>query len=293
MNTQTSKFLDNLLTECALDERIENGVFDVYNTEHLTILAEKIASMGISSDDVDSLIESVQVEEGKYPDRQAYNKEGWLVTFPSKEYRDRAIKKGTHSISDPTHGKGGMNLYYKRRGKQKRQTQQNVTTTNEPEQQATTPAQKSSDQQLPQGSEPEGEEMPPEPIADTDVDAMLAKGLGDKYVPKYAQNAKSQGGENSALPPSDGGKETAPSDGSAPAPAAAPQAPAAPTPPPPPPFVELSKKFAAQKGWAGTPYGEWRDRSGTAMAVEALSGEVVPIKTNDREELKLFVEKNK
>ena len=38
----------------------------------------------------------------KYPERQAYNAKGILVTFPTPEYKADAIKRGTHFEEDPT-----------------------------------------------------------------------------------------------------------------------------------------------------------------------------------------------
>ena len=111
MNKNTSKIIENLITECECDARIENGVLDLYNTDHLIVLSEHMANLGISESEIEEFIIETGVLEGKYPERQAYNKEGWLVTFPSKEYRDAAIKKRTHFGSDPTHGKGGMNEF--------------------------------------------------------------------------------------------------------------------------------------------------------------------------------------
>jgi hypothetical protein len=55
--------------------------------------------------------------------------------------------------------------------------------------------------------------------------------------------------------------------------------------------TEITEKFAASKGWESTPYGEWRNAQGETVAVVSLSGEVTPIKSNDREELKLFASK--
>jgi len=37
----------------------------------------------------------------KHPERQAYNKNGILVTFPTPEYKQRAIKRGTHTEENP------------------------------------------------------------------------------------------------------------------------------------------------------------------------------------------------
>jgi hypothetical protein len=57
--------------------------------------------------------------------------------------------------------------------------------------------------------------------------------------------------------------------------------------------VNISVEFAKSKQWNPTPFGEWRNAVGDATAVVGLSGEVVPIKTTDREELKIFAEKKK
>ena len=181
-----SKFISSIITEASLDSRIPNGVVNLENIEHIQVVAEAIYDACENENIVNEFVESF-VDEGKYPDRQAYNKDGWLVTFPSKEYRDAAIKKGTHAISDPTHGRGGMNLYYKRKGKQKRQTQQATTsvTTNADQKQPAVqvnPAQPKP--QVAQTSQTQSQtktqELPPEgddetPLSDKDIEQLKAK----------------------------------------------------------------------------------------------------------------------
>lgn len=39
--------------------------------------------------------------EGKYPERQAYNRDGILCTFPTSQYKARAITRGTHFEKNP------------------------------------------------------------------------------------------------------------------------------------------------------------------------------------------------
>ncbi len=295
MENNLNKIIENLIAECECDSRVETGVFDMYNATHLVVLSEHMESMGLSQKDIEESLNAM-VDEGKYPERQAFNKEGWLVTFPSKEYRDRAIKKGTHSISDPTHGKGGMNLYYKKKGKQQRQTHQDTSATEEPQ----TPPQKTTPPQQTVATEPSVDATDEEP----ETPSAPAPGQDDelmKYIASKNPGFKSNRGEkpptkpaaDSSLPPAGGGeKQPAPQADGEPQTPAAPQAPQPPAPPPPPPYVELSKKFAAQKAWISTPFGEWRDSQGNAVAVEALTKEIVPLKTTDREELKLFVQKH-
>jgi hypothetical protein len=285
--------IESIIAEAAIDSRIPDGVVDLKNVSHVQVVAEVMYDSGIDEQTINEFVKKF-VEEGKYPERQAFNKEGWLVTFPSKEYRDRAIKKGTHSISDPTHGKGGMNLYYKKKGKQQRQTHQDVTATDEPVEpqgQAQKPTDGTVEPPTQKSTPPEAQETPPESSSDSRA-ARLAKitGSADNQPASEPKPDKAGG------PPSAGSDSKLPAAGDGEAPPAptstAPQASQPPAPPPPPPYVELSKKFAAQKAWISTPFGEWRDSQGNAVAVEALTKEIVPLKTTDREELKLFVQKH-
>ena len=281
-----SKFISNIITEASLDSRIPNGVVNLENTEHIQVVAEAMYDACEDENIVNEFVESF-VGEGKHPDRQAYNKDGWLVTFPSAQYKQAAIKKGTHYPSDPTHGKGGMNLYYKKRGKQKRQSQQTATTTEPVDQ---------SQKAAPTGKQPAQTPVPAATDANNDQSARatrLAKLTGgtetkpaasqDSPVKPTDASAEKLPSEPDSQPSSE--KPTTPSEPAKPAPAA-PASPAAPS------YTALSVKFAASKGWKATPYGEYRDETGATSAVVGLSGEVVPIKNVDREEFKIFVEKN-
>lgn len=287
MNTNTN-YIDSIINEAALDPRVDSGIVDLNNPIHVRVVAETMYDYCKDETLVNEFVKKF-VEEGKYPDRQAYNKEGWLVTFPSKQYRDAAIKKGTHSIADPTHGKGGMNLYYKKKGKQQRQTQQDTTVTNEPAQPATAnPASPQPDSANPPANNPssapddETAGMTPEEAAE--FNKAIGAAPEDSDAP---QKEPAPSNSDSTLPPA-GGEEKP----TAPAAPAAPEKPAAPAAPPPPSHAELSKKFASSKGWSPTPYGDWRDAQGGVAAVESqLSHEVVPVKAVDRDELKIYVEK--
>lgn len=275
---------DAILDVCT-NPLVENGTFDPNNNEHMFLLMETLDG-NLEEEHIAKAVSALKCE-GKYPDRQAYNKEGWLVTFPSKEYRDAAIKRNTHSLSDPTHGKGGMNLYYKRRGKQKRMTQQAQTDVgagnrqqlpSDPAPLTQQPASKETPPQPQKAPEEKPKTTPETPQKGTDADikpddsSLPTTGLADQ--PKSTGGYSSQKPES--LPPS-----TEPAQEK-------------PQPPPTPSVVaykDITEKFATSKGWESTPYGEWRDKSGNAMAVVSLSGEVTPIKSNDRDELKLFADK--
>jgi hypothetical protein len=284
-------FINDLLLEAALDSRVDSGIVSLHNCEHVEVLAEKMRDRGMKEPEIDSILAELVIKDGKYPDRQAFNGEGWLVTFPSKDYRDAAIKKGTHFIADPTHGKGGMNLYYKKKGKQKRQSQQDRTIS-EPGQDGRGGAPKPAPTTEPGGN------LPP-----SDREAA-ATGPANSNAPE-SPGSKPDGGDDTGgseeLPPASpsgggggGGGGGVAKGGSGGVDAAAPvtTAPATPSVPIPPPYAELSIKFAQSKGWTPTPYGEWRDQTGEVRAVVGLTGEVVPIKQVERDEFKLFSEKN-
>ena len=282
-----SKLIEELVTECECDGRIESGVFDVYNAEHLVVLSEHMVGNGISESIVEDVIESLAIGEGKYPERQAYNKEGWLVTFPSKEYRDAAIKKKTHYSSDPTHGQGGMHLYYKRKGKQKRQKSQTTSTTQQLDQQ---PSGAAVNNQPQPAAQPKDQTVKGRPTdgqaASAKKDTGAVSGGGAVTQP---EPPSSTGGATKSQPQSGADIGTPPT---APKASDAPEINVPVVTQPPEQYAAISKKFATQKGWTPEPYDEYRDNQGNTVAVVGLSGEVVPIKNTDREEYKLFAEKN-
>jgi outer membrane biosynthesis protein TonB len=278
---------------------VENGIFDAQNVDHIFLLMENLSDKKFDDHIVSEVIKALR-HEGKYPDRQAYNKEGWLVTFPSKEYRDAAIKKGTHSVSDPTHGKGGMNLYYRKKGKQKRVTQQATTQVGAAD--AETPSGDVKVKAQKQTPEAPASEKPsalpaatkPEPSAETEPSEPSDAGSKkqDDQPPTDQEPRTAEPLANTdKIKPSTATEPISPETG-----AEEPAIPADSAPAQEPvqviqPNAEITLKFARNKGWTPTPYGEWRDSEGTVAAVVSLSGEVTPIKSNDRDELKIFSEK--
>jgi len=90
----------SLVNEICCDNRIKNGVLDLKNEDHVFILQEYLEKAGYN---IDEIVEKTAklFEAGRFPDRQAYNKDGILVTFPNKQYRDRAVNKGTHFAENP------------------------------------------------------------------------------------------------------------------------------------------------------------------------------------------------
>ena len=281
-----SKFISGIITEAALDGRIQDGMVNLKNIEHIQVVAEAMYDACEDESLVNEFVEGF-VDEGKYPDRQAYNKDGWLVTFPSAEYKQRAIKKGTHYGSDPTHGRGGMNLYYKKRGKQKRQTQQAVTSTEpiKPKQ----PAQKKA--ALVPDTKKSSNDVPRDDEGNPLYSAVTDDEVNDTGPEPEQTTDKPEPTDTEDTLPADASQPT-PTKPTKVAPAAPEPAAPASAPVPVPNYVALSIKFANNKGWKEAPYGEWRDATGNTAAIVALSGEVVPLKNTDREELKIATEKN-
>ena len=91
--------IDKILNNVCLDERITDGIFQMDNNEHMDVLQEHLVKLGLNANDAVECRN--RMVEGKYPERQAYNKDGLLVTFPTPEYKQRAIARGTHFEKNP------------------------------------------------------------------------------------------------------------------------------------------------------------------------------------------------
>ncbi len=91
---------ESIINDICCDNRIKNGVFEIKNVDHVFILQEYLEKVGL---DIETIVDKTAqlFEAGRFPERQAYNKNGILVTFPNKEYRDRAVNKGTHFAENP------------------------------------------------------------------------------------------------------------------------------------------------------------------------------------------------
>lgn len=296
MSTAFSTFLQSVLLEAAIDGRIPSGVLNISDDEHRMVIAEKLLDRGIDPTVVLEVVNKLALKDGKYPDRQAYNKEGWLVTFPTPEHRAAAIKKKTHFASDPTHGQGGMNLYYKRKGKQARQQQQDASET-EPEQDDQQPQQPAGNAGATDAEAPIQQSDGGESDLPAGGDATAASKSGGQSQP--AGNEPKDAGSSelpaagSSAPAQDAGDDSnkRANTGDATAQAAQQQASPAATEPDTSALVRLTQEFARQQQWTDTPYGDWNDSKGQAAAVTGLDGQVVPIKFTDREALKSFAQK--
>ncbi len=95
-----SNIIDRILAEVCLDDRIPDGIFDMFNNLHMEVLRENLMdNHNIALNDVKEIHNKML--EGKFPERQAYNKDGLLVTFPTPQHKQRAIQRGTHFEQNP------------------------------------------------------------------------------------------------------------------------------------------------------------------------------------------------
>jgi hypothetical protein len=98
--------IDKILNAICLDERVTDGTFRMDNNEHMDILQEYLEKSGTTK--ANSVVYRNKMIEGKFPERQAYNTNGILVTFPTPEYKQKAIARGTHFEANPKKGQANV-----------------------------------------------------------------------------------------------------------------------------------------------------------------------------------------
>jgi hypothetical protein len=89
------------------DILIENGVLDISKQEHIEIIREHLINLNIDDNTITYYLN--KMVEGRFPERQAYNANGILVTFPTPEYKQKAIARGSHFEENPK--KGQVNVF--------------------------------------------------------------------------------------------------------------------------------------------------------------------------------------
>jgi hypothetical protein len=98
-----SHIIDNILAEICLDERVKDGIFRLNEEEHMCALRDYFVKRGLTLEDAISITNAMQEAEGagNFPDRQAWNADGILATFPTPEHKKKAIARGTHFEKNP------------------------------------------------------------------------------------------------------------------------------------------------------------------------------------------------
>ena len=94
-----SQIIDNILRDVSADDRISDGIFQMENDAHMGVLRDYFVKRGLALEDATNVTN--RMIEGKYPLRQAYNKNGILCTFPTPQYKAKAIARGTHFEKNP------------------------------------------------------------------------------------------------------------------------------------------------------------------------------------------------
>ena len=94
------------LEKASTDIAIENGIFDISKQEHIEVLREYLLQSNLNPHLINFHLN--KMVEGKYPERQAYNANGILVTFPTPEYKQKAIARGTHFEENPRKGQANV-----------------------------------------------------------------------------------------------------------------------------------------------------------------------------------------
>lgn len=94
-----ANIVDRVFAEVCLDERIKDGIFRLEEEEHMNALRDFFVKKGITQEAAVEVTN--RMVEGRFPERQAYNKDGILVTFPTPQHKAKAIKRGTHFEKNP------------------------------------------------------------------------------------------------------------------------------------------------------------------------------------------------
>lgn len=95
-----SNLIDQILLEVCLDPKIHDGIFKLNDNDHMDTLREYLVNKwGLTKENAIQF--SNQMLEGRFPERQAYNADGILVTFPTPKHKAKAIARGTHFEKNP------------------------------------------------------------------------------------------------------------------------------------------------------------------------------------------------
>jgi outer membrane biosynthesis protein TonB len=87
-----SQIIDQIFNEVCLDSRIPDGIFNLEEESHMDALRDHLVKGGLTLEDATTITN--KMVEGKYPERQAYQKDtGITVTWPTPEHKAKAMKE--------------------------------------------------------------------------------------------------------------------------------------------------------------------------------------------------------
>jgi hypothetical protein len=260
------KFMYDLLLSVCLDERVTTGIFDPSLQEHVDVLVDHLGRKGLERRWICEFVNNMV--EGKYPERQAYNREGFLVTFPTPEHKKNALASGDFFQSDPTGGKGGMHLVKKAEpAPTAPEAAPSAPPPPAPEQPAQQQKPAAPAQPAPAKPAPKAPELPA-PIATPEAPKpnapAMEKPSAGVDVPtaptKYTKTDQQKSREHWRA--GEQGKTE---------------------------YVDPSVEWAHNQKWERTGNGNYYDAQGNLAAVTSLDGKVVPIDDANKERLKVWI----
>ena len=134
-----SQLIEKILRDISADDRISDGIFRMENDTHMGVLRDYFVKHGLTYEAAVHVTN--RMTEGKFPEKQAYNKNGVLCTFPTPQHKARAIARGSHFEKNPV-----------------------------PQVQQQRDAAKEEPKQAPPGSRPEPGEIPADDEKEKDID---------------------------------------------------------------------------------------------------------------------------
>ena len=143
-----SQLIEKILRDISADDRISDGIFRIENDTHMGVLRDYFVKHGLTHEAAVHV--SNRMTEGKFPEKQAYNRDGILCTFPTPQHKARAIARGTHFEKNPV---------------PQVQQQRDAAKQEEPP-------------QAPPGSKPEPGELPPDDEDDKDTEKDTDDDIG-------------------------------------------------------------------------------------------------------------------
>lgn len=263
MNDIKSAIIEQLLLEVCAHPKVADGVVNFETQEHVDALIEVLKKTSMPVESIKSITNALN--EGRHPERQAYNREGFLVTFPTPEYKKQALASGEYTNQDPTNGKGGMHLVKK--------VEPSDTTPTDNTVQKQEPV-KQSHSSSPQQSSPKPTTSTPAP---TPAPSTPAPSQIKTSSPKPAPTAtpKTPGGATEyttgvPVSPSTDLNLDKISD-----------------------YRDPSLEWAHNKKWEKRENNNYYDSQGNLKAITGLDGTVVPVVEEERMDLKKFIEDKK
>jgi len=266
MNDTKNSVIEQLLLEVCAHPKVSDGIVNFEIQEHVDALIDVLRKTSMDESTIRSVTNPLN--EGKHPERQAYNREGFLVTFPNSDYKKQALASGEYTNQDPTNGKGGMHLVKKVEPTDAPASQPSVS---KPEPQKQTTHQPS----VGAPQKPASPTTTPQPTSQPSTTQTTPQVKTSSPKPVASTAAKTPGGATEYTT----GIPVSPSTDlnldkiSA--------------------YKDPSLEWAHNKKWDKRENNNYYDAEGNLKAITGLDGTVVPVAEEERVDLKKFIEDKK